>query len=731
MITFNTEQVTKNTTSRDLEVLSTDCPEVKLQEKSVEYTQNAEYEVVPDNGYDGLSKVNVSVDLVVPTVQDSKTVEITSNGVVTVKPDSDYDVVEQVVVNTNVDITTPYNNGVLAGKQEQAAEDLSKLTTENITANGTYTADYGYSSVTVNVPKEDFKTQEKTATQNGDVTPDAGFDGLSKVTVDVDLETPYNQGVADQKAKLTDIEITQNGTYTRSDGYKQVDVNIPLQEKTVDVLLSDTSTEILPDAGYEGISKITVNHSPVESNTAYEAVSNGSYTITPSEGFDATTSVNLTVNVPEAKLQDEKSIIVTENGNTNIEPDETYDAIKKVVVTTNIDLQTPYNNGYSAGKQDQATEDQNKLTTKDITANGSYTADYGYSSVNVNVPTTPVEPTRQVEITSNGTTNIIPADGYDAIEGVDVTVNVPSKEEETKSVSYTENGTYTVQPADGKTLSEVSVEVNVPSSSELNINTPGVSLAATTQLYPESFTGWDTLEDGSYKCAYCYFTKDPETTHYFICPNLKNASHMFYNTAPQNFSGTSTLQVFINPACENITSMFEGAKTSDIEILDGKQIGYMLYLTEPVRANNAFDTVYGWTAEVTPSFEEGELPTPFAKVLECERMFAEATITRLALDLSELIDDIKSNYYSFVYQCTNLAEFRNCTASGENGTLSKTVYFDDCENLSQASVNQILETLVDVTSAPKTITFAATPYSYITDEQKEEAIAKGWTINQA
>ena len=268
MITFNTEQVTKNTTSKDLEALNTGCPEVKLQEKSVEYTQNAEYVVSPDAGYDGLSKVNVSVDLVVPTVQNSKTVNITKNGSTTVKPDTDYDAVEQVVVNTN----------------------------------------------------------------------------------------------------------------------------IPLQEKQVDVLLSEPTTVILPDTGYTGITKLTVNHSPVEANTAYTANENGSYTIHPSEGFGATTSVNLTVNVPA----------------------------------------------------------------------------------------TPVEPTKSVEITQNGTTNIIPADGYDAIEGVDVTVNVPSKEEETKSVSYTSNGSYTVQPTEGKTLSEVSVSVNVTNPpTALDINNPNVRLGGT------------------------------------------------------------------------------------------------------------------------------------------------------------------------------------------------------------------------------------------------------------
>ena len=171
-IEFKSPTVAKNTITDRLEKQGR---EAKLQEKSVEYTQNNDYQVLPDEGFDGMTKVNVSVDVAVPTVQNSKTVNINTNGTQTILPDTDYDVVEQVVVNTNVQ------------------------------------------------PK--------------------------------------------------------------------------LQEKTVDVLLSETSTNIQPDSGFDGMSKVTVNHPPVESNTAYTATSNGSYTIHPSEGFDATTSVNLTVNV--------------------------------------------------------------------------------------------------------------------------------------------------------------------------------------------------------------------------------------------------------------------------------------------------------------------------------------------------------------------------------------------------------------------------------------------------
>lgn len=51
-IKYTTPEVAKNTTSRDIEALA--AQECKLQEKSVEYTQNAEFVVTPDEGYDGM-----------------------------------------------------------------------------------------------------------------------------------------------------------------------------------------------------------------------------------------------------------------------------------------------------------------------------------------------------------------------------------------------------------------------------------------------------------------------------------------------------------------------------------------------------------------------------------------------------------------------------------------------------------------------------------------------------
>ena len=106
---------------------------------------------------------------------------------------------------------------------------------------------------------------------------------------------------------------------------------------------------------------------------------------------------------PDVVIQNSKDVSISENGTTVVSPDAGYDAIKDVVV--NVNVPNP------------------ELEELSVTANGTYTpTKYGYSKVDVNVPSKP-EQTKSVTINQNGTTSVLPDEGS-VLSKVDVTVNV-------------------------------------------------------------------------------------------------------------------------------------------------------------------------------------------------------------------------------------------------------------------------------------------------------------------
>ena len=110
-----------------------------------------------------------------------KRVVFTENGTYTIDYDPTiYTGLGNVEVNVNIDVDSYYNQGKTDGVNEQK----SKLETINITENGTYTKEDGYSKVVVNVPD-----------LNGD------------------YNEGYNQGQADISAKARVLEVTKNGNY--------------------------------------------------------------------------------------------------------------------------------------------------------------------------------------------------------------------------------------------------------------------------------------------------------------------------------------------------------------------------------------------------------------------------------------------------------------------------------------------------------------------------------------
>ena len=98
------------------------------------------------------------------------------------------------------------------------------------------------------------------------VEEDEVYDGLSRVVIDP--QTLYNEGyeqgktygVNEQKTKLETINITENGTYTKEDGYNHIDVNVLPKinlQKTGLKLSYSTFTEVPEWVDFDGVTDMS------------------------------------------------------------------------------------------------------------------------------------------------------------------------------------------------------------------------------------------------------------------------------------------------------------------------------------------------------------------------------------------------------------------------------------------------------------------------------------------
>ena len=163
------------------------------QTKTVTPTESTQT-ISPDNGYNGLSTVIVN-----PISSTYIGSAVPTKGATTITPNSN----SQTAISSGTYATG--NITVSAVPTE----------TKSITANGTYTPSNGkyFSSVNVNVVGDAFDIQSKSVTPTESeqiVTPDAGYDGLSSVTVGAISSTYVGSGVTRKSAAtITPSESTQ------------------------------------------------------------------------------------------------------------------------------------------------------------------------------------------------------------------------------------------------------------------------------------------------------------------------------------------------------------------------------------------------------------------------------------------------------------------------------------------------------------------------------------------
>lgn len=146
----------------DTEILSIETAGT-YQSKSITIDSNGTQVITPDENYDAIEQLVITVNVPVSQLQ-SKAVTITSNGNISVLPDTDYNGMAQVDLTVNVPTGQEINN-----------QD------KTITENGVYTADSGYTglgTVTVNVPQQggsgDVKLFETEQAMRADPNPSEG-----------------------------------------------------------------------------------------------------------------------------------------------------------------------------------------------------------------------------------------------------------------------------------------------------------------------------------------------------------------------------------------------------------------------------------------------------------------------------------------------------------------------------------------------------------------------------
>lgn len=168
--------------------------------------------------------------------------------------------------------------------------------------------------------------QEKAVTPSlteQEVTPEAGYAGLGKVTIagaNVEPAVEVTAGTTDKTVTPSEGNL----------GIAEVTVHpTPSEEKTVTPTAA--AQEILPSEG-KLLSKVTVNETPTETKTID---ANGTFTPSVGKFFS-----EVTVNVNTAKPEQEKSVTITKNGVTEVTPDTGF-TLSKVTATVNVDTAKP------------------------------------------------------------------------------------------------------------------------------------------------------------------------------------------------------------------------------------------------------------------------------------------------------------------------------------------------------------------------------------------------------
>lgn len=578
---------------------------ISVQDKIITPT-TTQQTIIPDSGYNGLASVTINA-----INNQSKTITPNENAQ-TVKPDTGYQGLSQVTVqaislqNKEVEPATIVqtiqpDTGYTGLKSVTInAIDVSEKT---ISSNGTYSPADGtyYSKITVNVPKEDYSSQEKTvspSTVSQIITPDAGYDGLSKVTVSAatlqdKIVTPttskqtvsadsgyYGLGSVDVGAISTETKtVTANGTYSPTSGkyFSSVTVNVPsdtFTTQTKTVAPSTSEQTVTPDTGYNGLSKVTVSAIKNQSKTVSPKTT--AQTVSPDSGYNGLSSVTINAATLQSKT------VSPSTTSQSISADSGYYGLSGVTVNA-ASLQSKIISPATEAQEVTADSDYFGLekvtieaaalqskTVSPSTSSQTVYADTGYYGLNgvtvgaMNLTTATIVPT-----TSQQTANAESA-GYDGFSQV----VIGAIKTETKEI--TANGTYT--PSSSSRYFS-SVTVNVDTTPNLQSKSATPSESSQTIKADSSYDGLSSVTVGAISSTYIGsgITQKSATTYTPTTSNQIIAAGQYLSGA-QTIAGDSDLvasNIKSGVSIFNVTGTYTSDATAAASNIESGKTAYV------------------------------------------------------------------------------------------------------------------------------------------------------------
>lgn len=384
----------------------------------------------------------------------------------------------------------------------------------------------------------------------------------------------------------------------------------------------------------------------------------------------------------------------------------------------------------------------------DITENGQYdVSDYAIANVNVAFETEE----KSVTITENGTQEVLPSVGKDALSKVVINTEIPIKEEQSKNVEIKENGTISVLPDEGKVLNEVSITTNVPQDNTLKklldatkstmylfYNYQGASVDNLIQ-----YRDTENVEDMSHTFYGAKVVRVPELN----TNKVKDFSYAFSRSSISefpnwNFSNAESISYLL----QNCSSLKTNIVINNLSKLTGDYclngICQQSAVTSVTLNDLNPDTVYsldsaffddGWLKSVSLNTTTGvpikvksmsetfnycsQLTTlPLMDLTQCTRFSVIGCNSLESIPAYDL-SNITSINISGLYK---LAEF-HATGMKVSFNISSSTEFTN------EALVEILNNLATVTTT-QTLTMGATNLAKLTDEDKLIATNKGWTL---